>query len=220
MKVIVVGCGRLGSDLAYRLFRRGHEVSVIDPLASAFNNLPGDFEGRLNEGDVLNQDVLHRAGIETADALAAVTNSDSTNIVVGHLARTIYGVPNVVVRNYDPNVREVIEAFDLQLISSIAWGSQRLEELIVHNTARTVFSAGNGEIEIYEYTITAEWDGRKLNELLNPAEVRAVSLARAGKAFLPAENEVIKRGDVLLISATFDGAENVCKQLGLLKQEG
>lgn len=220
MKVIIVGCGRLGSDLAYRLFRRGHEVSVIDPVAAALSNLPGDFEGRLNEGDALDQDVLHRAGIETADAIAAVTNSDAMNIVVGHLARTVYGVPNVVVRNYDPSTREIIEAFDLQLISSIGWGSQRLEEMIAHKEARTVFSAGNGEIEIYEYTITPEWNDRKLSELLDPQQVRAVSLARAGKAFLPDDDTVLKRGDVLLISATFEGAENVCNLLGLQRQEG
>jgi branched-chain amino acid aminotransferase len=71
MKVIVVGCGRFGSELAYRLYKSGHEVAIVDAIPEAFNILPVDFRGRLIEGDALNQDVLHRAGIEHADALAA-----------------------------------------------------------------------------------------------------------------------------------------------------
>ncbi len=62
MKVIVIGCGRLGAELAYNLFKRGHDVSVIDNVPASFNNLPADFQGRLNEGEALSQDVLHRAG--------------------------------------------------------------------------------------------------------------------------------------------------------------
>jgi len=219
MKVIIVGCGRMGSDLAYRLFKRGHDVSVVDPQQSAFNNLPGDFEGRLNEGDALSQDVLHRAGIETAEAVAVVTNSDALNVVIGHVARTVYNVSNVVVRNFDPITRPLIEAFNLQIISAISWGAQRMEELIIHNEVRTVFSAGNGEIEIYEFQITPGWDGRILGDLIDPQQARVVSLARAGIAVLPQDDTVIKRDDVILVSATFEGAEDVRNRLGLQKQE-
>ena len=76
--------------------------------------------------------MLHRAGIEQADGLAAVTSSDSVNAVVGHVARTVYRVPNVVTRNYDPRWRPLHEAFGLQMVSSATWGAQRLEELLEH----------------------------------------------------------------------------------------
>lgn len=220
MNVIIVGCGRLGADLAYRLFKQGYEVSVIDSVAAAFNNLPSDFEGRINEGDALSQDVLHRAGIEKADAVAAVTNSDSLNAVIGQIARVAYRIPNVVVRNYDPLARPVLEAFGLQLVSSTAWGAQRVEELISYQEVRTVFSSGNGEVDIYEFYIPQAWHGRTVKDLLVPGVTRAASLARAGKAVLPDDDTVLQASDELLISATIEGAEQLRQRLGLKKQEG
>jgi trk system potassium uptake protein TrkA len=97
MKIIVVGCGRVGSELAYRLNLKGHNVTVIDQVDAAFDNLPPDFRGRTVEGEVLNQDVLRRAGIEHADGVATVTNSDALNAVVAHVARTVYEVDRVAV---------------------------------------------------------------------------------------------------------------------------
>lgn len=128
--VIVVGCGRVGSELAVRLHRRGAPVSVIDRLPEAFLNLPSDFEGRTLEGHALERQLLERAGIATARGLAAVTNSDVLNAVVGRLARELYRVPQVVVRNYDPRRLALMEAFQLPIVSSSAWGAQRIEELL------------------------------------------------------------------------------------------
>lgn len=220
MKVLIVGCGRLGADLAYRMYKRGHDVSVIDLLPTAFTILPPDFEGRLNEGDAMNQEILHRAGIEEADAVAVMTNSDMLNSVIGHLARTTFNVPNVIVRNYDPLNKPIIEAFDLQHVSATIWGAQRVEELICHTEVRALLSAGNGEVEIYEFTVPEEWQGRPLSDLINPANARAVSLTRAGTAELPGDGLTFEEGDVLLISATFEGAEEVRNRLGLKTREG
>ena len=102
MKFIVVGCGRVGAQLATRLFQQGHQVTVVDIVASAFDNLDPSFRGRTLEGDVLGQDMLRRAGIEGSDGLAAVTSSDTLNAVIAHIARTVFHVPNVVTRNYEP----------------------------------------------------------------------------------------------------------------------
>jgi hypothetical protein len=136
MFIIVVGCGRVGAELAYRLFKTGHQISVVDIAASAFNNLPADFRGRLVEGEALNQEILHRAGIEQADGLAVVTNSDSLNAVVAHIARSIYHIPNLAVRNYDPTNRALFEAFNQQVVTSSSWGAQRLEELLYAGNVR------------------------------------------------------------------------------------
>ena len=105
-------------------------MAVIDQVGSSFANLDPDYRGRTIEGEVLSQDVLTRAGIEEADGLTAVTNSDSVNAVVGHIAREVYKVANVVVRNYDPRWLPMYEAFGLQVVSSTAWGAQRIEELL------------------------------------------------------------------------------------------
>lgn len=128
--MIVVGCGRVGSELAARLHRRGEHVSVIDRLPEAFLNLPPDFEGRTLEGYALERRLLERAGIASARGLAAVTNSDVVNAVVGRLAEQLYQVPQVVVRNYDPRRLPLLEAFQLPIVSSSTWGAQRIQELL------------------------------------------------------------------------------------------
>lgn len=219
MNIIVVGCGRVGAELAYRLYQKGHQVTVIDQLDTAFDNLPPDFRGRMVEEEVLNQDVLRRAGIEQADGLAAVTNSDSVNAVVAHVARTAYHVPNVVVRNYDPSWRTRHEAFGLQVVSSASWGAQRLEELLYHAGIRTVFSAGNGEVEIYEFSVPEAWHGRSLQDLLSEGQCLAVTLTRAGRAILPSYETLLEAGDVVLLSATAAGIEVLRQRLGSA-QEG
>ena len=213
MNIIVVGCGRVGAELAYRLFQKGHKVTVIDQTAAAFTNLPNDFIGLTIEGEATNQNVLHRAGIESANGLAAVTKSDPLNAVVAHIARTTFGINNVVVRNYDPKLRGLLELFNLQLVGSSSWGAQRLEELIAHVELRAVFSAGNGEVEIYEFSVPFTWDGHKLGELLPEANCAPVSLTRAGSAVLPTLDTELKSNDIILVSATFDGIEAVRKQL-------
>lgn len=213
MNFIVVGCGRVGAELAYRLFQKGHQVAVIDQVAAALNNLPTDFRGRAVEGEALASDVLRRAGIEQADGLAAVTNSDSLNAVVAHVARTVYHVPHVVVRNYHPRWRALHEAFGLQVVSSTSWGAQRIEELLYPTFARCVFSAGNGEIEIYELVVPEAWHGRTLQDLIPAGRCLAVALTRAGKAILPTSEERLETADILHLSTTLEGIETVRHRL-------
>ena len=205
MNVLVVGCGRVGAELAHRLYEKHHQVTVIDEVASAFENLPPDFRGRTVEGEVLSQDVLHRAGIEDCQGMAAVTNSDSLNAVVAHLARTLYHVPNVVVRSYDPRQRSLLEAFDVQVVSPSSWGAQRMEEMLSDSSVHTVFSAGNGEVEVYEMVVPEAWTGHSLEDLVSGEQCAPVALTRAGQSMLPACNTALKGGDIVHISATADG---------------
>ena len=214
MNFIVVGCGRVGAELCYHLFKQGHQIVVVDINKESFNRLHSDFRGRTLEGEGLAEGVLERAGIYEAHGLAAVTNSDMLNAVVAHAARTVYNVPNVVARNYDPNLRSIIEAFGLQTVGSTSWGAQRVEELLMYPTQRMVYSAGNGEVEIYEVQITDEWNGRTLGELLRPlGDCYPVALSRAGKAFLPQPETNMQTGDLLNFSSTFEGMRALMARL-------
>jgi trk system potassium uptake protein TrkA len=213
MNFIVVGCGRVGAELAFRLFQNGHQVTVIDQVAAALYNLPAEFRGHAVHGEALATDVLRRAGIERADGLAAVTNSDSLNAVVAHVARTVYHVPQVVVRNYHPRWRALHESFDVQVVSSTSWGAQRIEELLYSPFARTVFSAGNGEIEIYELVVPEVWHGRILKDILPASKCLAVALTRTGKAILPSADERLEKADILHVSTNLEGIEMLRHQL-------
>lgn len=220
MKMIVVGCGRIGAELAYRLFQKGHQVVVIDHKENAFQNLPMDFRGRLLEGHGTSEDTLRRAGVQEADGLAAVTDSDSLNAVVAHIARTVYNVPSVVVRNYNSHWRAMHEVFGLQVVSSASWGAQRIEELLYQQNTRTVFSAGNGEVEVYEFAVDEAWDGRKLSELAPSGECVPVAITRAGRAVLPEPDMVLEVDDVILVGATLEGSEALRLRLNHRNKEG
>jgi len=206
MNFIGVGCGRVGAELCYHLFKSGHQVVVVDIDKQSFNRLHPDFRGRTLEGEGLAEGVLERAGIREANGLAAVTNSDTLNAVVAHAALTLYNVPNVVARNYDPNLRTVIEAFGLQTVGSTSWGAQRVEELLMNPSQKMVYSTGNGEVEVYEIHIPEEWDGRTLGELLEPLkQCYPVALSRAGRSSLPEIGIKLQTGDLLNVSSTFEG---------------
>jgi trk system potassium uptake protein TrkA len=214
MNFIIVGCGRVGAELCYHLFKRGHQVVVVDIDKEAFNRLHPDFRGRTLEGEGLAEGVLERAGIHEADGLAAVTNSDTLNAVVAHAARIIYNIPNVVARNYDPNLRVVIEAFGLQTVGSTYWGAQRVEELLMSPSQRMVYSAGNGEVEVYEVQIPEAWDGHTLGELLEPLkQCYPVALSRAGHSLLPESTMRLQARDMLDVSSTFEGIGTLTARL-------
>jgi trk system potassium uptake protein len=206
MNIIVVGCGRIGADLAFRLYQQGHQVTVVDNYPQSFERLNPDFRGRTVEGEALSKEVLERANIEKADGLAVVTNSDTLNAVVAHTARTFYKIQNIVVRNYDPNLRLLLEAFGFQIVSSTSWGAQRTEELLSSSMQQAVFSPGNGEVEVYEWIIPQIWSGRKLFELMElSVNCLPVALTRAGRSSLPQPDAVLETGDILAVSATAEG---------------
>ncbi|UCH59200.1 MAG: TrkA family potassium uptake protein [Anaerolineales bacterium] len=218
MNIVIVGCGRVGAELAFRLYQNNHKVSIIDHVSTAFDNLNPAFRGHLVEGEALQQDVLERAGITKADALAAVTNSDPLNAVVGHIARSVFNITSVVARNYDPRWRSLYECFELQVISSSSWGAQRIEELLYHREISTVFSAGNGEVEIYEFSIPATWEDRPLSELIHDPDCRPIAITRAGKAVLPHEDMLLESGDIILASATLSGIQKLRGRLALSEE--
>jgi trk system potassium uptake protein TrkA len=218
MNLIVIGCGRVGSELAYHLFKQGHQVCIVDQNEKAFLGLPIDFHGRTLGGDALNQIILRRAGMETADGVVVVTNSDMTNAVVGHVAQTVYKVPSVVVGNFEPHYRYIYDAFNLQVVSPSHWGAQRIEEMLYGQEARMVFSAGNGEVELYELLVPPVWDGHFLRELIPDQDCTPAALTRAGRAALPQLDMLLHQGDLLLVSATLEGIRDIRRRLESLQE--
>jgi trk system potassium uptake protein TrkA len=210
MNFFVIGCGRVGSELAFRLYKNEHKVVVIDRDRETFNLINPEFRGRIIEGDVLAEGMLERAGIAEADGVAIVTNSDAFNAVVGHMAHSEYKIPTIVTRNYDPAMLPVLEAFGCNVVSSTSWGAQRIEELMLDPSLQTIFSAGNGEVEVYEILIPPSWDGKMLEELLRGnLDVLPVALTRAGRAHLPTPETVLQTGDLLNVSATLGGIQTL-----------
>jgi trk system potassium uptake protein TrkA len=206
MNIIVVGCGRVGVELALAL-DQNHRVSVIDRNPLAFDRLGLHFSGRTIQGDGMDRTALGRAEIENAQALAAVTSSDNVNAIVSRIAREIYQVSRVVARIYNPRRATIYEKLNLQTVSSSLWGAHRIEQLLIHPGMQSVSSAGNGEVQVYEITVPAEWNGRKISDLVPLDFAIPVSLARHGKGILPRAETTLERQDILQVSSTPDGVK-------------
>jgi trk system potassium uptake protein TrkA len=143
MKVVIMGCGRAGSELAIALDREGHQVTVLDINAYQFTRfLPDDFGGRKITGNGIDQDVLRRAGIEDADAFIAVTAGDNRNVMAAQIAKHIFNVPRVVCRIYDPARERMYHDLGLRTISPTKVMAQLLREALEAEEPAPVGSQG------------------------------------------------------------------------------
>ncbi len=130
MKVIILGCGRVGAWLALQMDQAGHEVTIIDRNQDSFIRLGPDFDGSMVLGTGIDEDVLRKAGIEHADAFVAVTNGDNTNAMAAQIAQLIFRVPKVVARLYDPIRDETYRTLGLETVSPTNIGVQKIKEMI------------------------------------------------------------------------------------------
>lgn len=198
--IIIVGCGRVGAELALALCAKRHRVTVLDANQDSFDRLGAEFTGRTVQGDGMDQTALRRAGIGEAHALAATTASDSINIVVARMAQEIFKLDHVVARVYNPRRTPVYDKLGIRTIASSSWAAQRIEDILLHPGMRSVHSAGSGEVQVYEICVPEHWIGRKISDVL-PSEVLPVALERNGQGVLPVPDTIIQDNDVILVSA-------------------
>ena len=131
MKIVIMGCSRVGARLAEMLVKDGHQVTVLDVNALSFRRLPQDFGGIALLGSGLDENILIKAGIKQADAFVAATQGDNRNIMAGQIARHIYKVPRVVCRIYDPLRRDLYSELGLETISSTTIVAQMIKDGLV-----------------------------------------------------------------------------------------
>ena len=204
MNVIIVGCGRVGAELALSLHRE-HSVTVVDPDRRAFDRLGAHFSGRTVQGEGMDRTTLICAGIETAEALAAVTASDNVNVIVARIAREVFHVKRVATRVYNPRRMPIYEQLNIQTVASSSWGAHRIEQLLIHPALQSLVSAGSGEIQVYEMSVPKEWAGRRVSDLVPTDCAIAVSLRRGMESVLPRAETELEPEDILQVSATDEG---------------
>lgn len=197
MRILVIGCGRVGAGVARKLADDGHSVSVVDVNPLAFERLGPSFPGKTVEGMGFDREILVRAGIERADGVAAVTSSDETNVVVAQLARQMFHVPRVVARLYEPRRAEIYARLGLQTIAPTKWGIDRIAELLVYSQLDTVLSLGDGAVQVVRSELPLLLEGRTVESLAIPGETSVIAITRRGQAFLPTSGTVFEKGDLL-----------------------
>jgi trk system potassium uptake protein TrkA len=215
VKIIVIGCGRVGSGLAQTLASRGHTMAVVDINPTAFKRLGPTFKGMTVAGVGFDREVLLQAGIRQADGLAAVTGSDEVNVVAARVANQFFQVPRVVARLYDPRKAEIYRRLGLQTITPITWGINRIAELLSFFPLTTTISLGNGQVDVVEAEAPPLLVGRSVKEVTIPGEVHVVAISRKGTTFLPTLGTVLQTGDWLHLALLSASAERLKASLAL-----
>jgi trk system potassium uptake protein TrkA len=215
MKIVIVGCGRVGSTLANKLSVEGHEVAVIDKDPRAFKRLAKNFRGVTVEGPGTDKTILEKAGIDRADAFTATTNSDDDNSRVALIAKDEYHVPHVTARLYDPLKAELYRQHGIAAISSTIWAANTLKDLILHPGILEKASFGSGEVKLIEIEVPQHLVGKQVQSLAVPSELHTCTIVRNGKAFIPTSGTIFENGDLLYVAVLSSALENLRKMLGI-----
>jgi len=193
--VVIVGCGRVGSTLALELTAIGHTVAVIDRKPDAFKRLGENFSGLTISGIGFDRDVLLEAGIEKAQAVAAVTNGDNSNILIARVAREKFGIEKVVARIYDPKRAEIYERLGVATVATVKWTSERILRRILPDTSSVEWTDPSSNVVLIEREFPNSLVGKKATEIVL-ASACISAIRRLGTAVIPDEKTIVQQGDV------------------------
>jgi trk system potassium uptake protein TrkA len=212
--VVVVGCGRVGSGLALALEGDGHSVAILDKNSRAFRRLPEAFQGQRLVGSGFDRDDLEAAGAVGADALAAVTSGDNTNILTVRIARENYGIARVVARIYDPRRAEIYQRLGIPTVATVTWTIDQVHRTLVPDQMSTEWVDSTAKLVLVERRLPEGWAGRTLADVEEAGRVKLVAVVRAGSPRLDIHELVGQEGDVLHIAANSDALDLLAERLG------
>jgi trk system potassium uptake protein TrkA len=192
-----MGCGRVGSTLAVDLEKSGHTVAVIDQNREAFRRLGANFNGRTVAGVGFDRDTLLEAGIEKADAFAAVSNGDNSNILAARVARETFGVKNVVARIYDPGRAEIYQRLGIPTVATVLWTTDQIMRRLTPDGTKSEWRDATGTILLVEVSLNKEWYGESILLIEKNTNARVAFITRLGEALLPDEHTVLQEGDLV-----------------------
>jgi trk system potassium uptake protein TrkA len=192
-----MGCGRVGSSLANELESAGHSVAIIDQSREAFRRLGANFNGRTVTGMGFDRDTLIEAGIESAEAFAAVSNGDNSNILAARVARETYGVKNVVARIYDPGRAEIYQRLGIPTVATVLWTSDQILRRLLPEGSRSEWRDASGTIQLCEMHIDSTWFGHPVTQIENVTPARVAFITRLGEGLIPNEHTVLQEGDLV-----------------------
>lgn len=201
MRVVVMGCGRVGASLSDGLARVGHEVAVIDRDSTAFHRLSPEFPGERVLGMGFDRDVLLRAGIEEAGAFAAVSSGDNSNIISARVARETFGVERVVARIYDAKRAAVYERLGIPTVATVPWTTDRLLNVLTRESETTKWRDPSGNVGVTELALHENWVGHRVTALEAATGGRVAFMIRFGGGLLPEPKTVIQASDQVYLAA-------------------
>lgn len=215
MHAIVVGCGRVGSELAVDLERAGHSVAIIDKNRRAFRRLPEDWNGRQVVGFGFDRDHLEEAGAKEAGALAAVTSGDNSNVLTARIARETYQIANVVARIYDPRRAVIYQRLGIPTVATVTWTTEQVRRRLIPDTTATEWADPTGSVMMIERGLPESMAGRNLGQLVQGDDVRLVFLTRGSETKLAGPDLVGQEGDRLIFAVRSGAEARIDERLGV-----
>src|ERR1700726_1832992 len=195
--IVIVGCGRVGSGLARALEAEGHSVAVIDRNRKAFRRLPADFKGLIVEGSGFDKEALNDAKIAEADAFAAVTSGDNSNILAARIARETFGVDRVVARIYDPQRAQVYQRLGIPTVATVTWTVDQVRSWLLPEELTPHWRDATGELLLMDRVLPEHLAGQKLSTSEAGGKTVLVAVTRSGVPRLYFAGLVVQDGDLL-----------------------
>ena len=195
--VVIMGCGRVGSTLARSLEERNHTVSVIDSEPDAFRRLGPEFNGDKVTGFGFDQAVLEKAGIRRAEAFAAVSSGDNSNIIAARVARETFGIEQVVARIYDPGRAEVYQRLGITTVATVKWTADQILRRLLPAGAEPDFRDPSGTIRVDHVPVPDVWIGQRTIHFQEQTKSRIAWIDRLGEGMLPTRDTIIQEGDLV-----------------------
>jgi trk system potassium uptake protein len=195
--VVIMGCGRVGSALARSLEDRNHTVSIIDSDPDAFRRLGPSYNGIKITGYGFDRAVLTEAGIERADAFAAVSSGDNSNIIAARVARETFGIQQVVARIYDPGRAAVYERLGITTVATVKWTADQVLRRLLPAGAEPNYRDPSGTIRLDQVPVTENWVGERTVKFQEQSGSRIAWIDRLGEGMLPTRESVLQEGDLL-----------------------
>ena len=200
--VVIMGCGRVGSSLAHHLERLEQSVAVIDQDPSAFRRLGDHFQGRTVTGLGFDRSTMIAAGVEEADAFAAVSSGDNSNIIAARVARETFGVQKVIARIYDSKRAEVYERLGIPTVATVPWTASRLLKAVLGESTAEAWRDPSGAVVMLRVSPHEGWVGHKLSEFEAATSSRVGLITRFGVGELPTFSTLIQAGDAIHVLTT------------------
>jgi trk system potassium uptake protein TrkA len=195
MKAVIMGCGRVGILLTQELAKAGHEVSVVDKRAEAFDRLPPGFEAKKVVGMGFDRATLVEAGIEEADAFVAVSSGDNSNIVSARVAREHFHVPQVIARIFDPTRAEIYERLNIPTVATTKWGVKQIMLMLTYPREEIKESLAGGDLYRLRLQVPTHLVGKPVDAVHSDGRILVVGVDRGGTGFIPVPGSTFQDGD-------------------------
>jgi trk system potassium uptake protein TrkA len=218
LRIVIAGCGRVGTDLALTLSEEGHDVSVIDDRPGIFRRLGTRFNGTTHFGLAYDVRLLREAGIEFADVFVSVTDTDNANMMSAQVAKQVFGVPQVIARLDDPSREDAYRALDVPFVAGAKLASRVIHEMIVDDEFGYHVTFSHGDIEIVEVVLGPKAEGLTVEKLEINDGFRVAAVVRDRKTVIPRDDFSLREGD-LVVGALRDGSRGRIRKYVVAKEK-